>query len=322
MALGKEQERPFLPQVLETLDLPESFGQKDNGKVRDFWRLPDGRRVMVTTDRQSAFDRLVCLTPGKGRQLNMLSAFWFEKTADIVPNHMLALLHPNVMICKECEIIPVEMVVRAYITGSTDTSLWKNYHDGTPVYRWLGLPSGLRKNEKLPWLAFTPTTKAGEGQHDKPIEPLEAAEDLGKTYWELERVAGALFERASEIYGQAGLILVDTKFEFGKDEDGRLTLVDELFTPDSSRIWLAETYEERFSRGEEPESLDKEFLRLWLRSQGFSGDGPVPQVPSEITNRLAALYAEPYKRLTGKDLSNVDSSPEAIKTAIFDYFGK
>lgn len=308
--------------TLETVDLPKkSFGPKIAGKVRDNWVLKDGRRVMVTTDRQSAFDRMVCLTSGKGCQLNMLSKFWFEKTKDIVPNHMIAVPHPNVMICKDCQSVPIEMVVRGYITGSTSTSLWKNYSEKTGVYDWLGLPKGLLKNQKLPKLAFTPTTKAQEGQHDKPKSPQELTREFGRLYREVEKISQALFERASKIYKKAGLLLVDTKFEFGQDKNGKLVLIDELFTPDSSRLWLAKTYKERFNRGEEPESLDKEFLRLWLQRHGFSGEGRVPKVPEEITNRLAHLYAEPYKRLTSQDLSGTDSSPLAIKSAILNYFG-
>ena len=319
MVSKQEKGESFAPQVLETVNLPESFGPKIQGKVRDNWVLPDGRRVMVTTDRQSAFDRMVCLTPGKGRQLNMLSAFWFGQTADIVPNHMLAVPHPNVMICKECQPIPLEVVVRDYITGSTETSLWVNYRQGKNPYKLL-LPPGLVKNQKLPEIYFTPTTKALD--HDDPTPRLEAASRFGEIYWEMEKVSAALFERASSIYSESGLILVDTKFEFGGDKDGKLTLIDELFTPDSSRIWLAETYDKKFSHKEEPDSLDKEFLRLWLKDQGFSGDGSVPLVPAKITNRLAALYTEPYKRLTGQDLSDVDSSPRAVRAAILNYFGK
>lgn len=306
--------------VLETVNLPEDlFGPKSQGKVRDIWILPGRRRLMVTTDRQSAFDRLVCLTPGKGRQLNLLSAWWFERTSDIVPNHLLAVPHPNASVCQECEPVPVEMVIRGYITGSTSTSLWRNYSEGTGRYDWLGLPSNLVKNQKLTEVVITPTTKAMGGQHDVPLTRDQAVESFGDLYRQLERVSKALFERGSQIYQKAGLILVDTKFEFGQTAAGKLTLIDELFTPDSSRIWLAETYEERFSRGEEPDSLDKEFLRLWLREQGFSGEGPVPQVPQEITSRLAALYAEPYRRLTGTDLSAVDSSSQAILKAILYY---
>ncbi len=320
MTSKKEQDLPPVPQVLETVDLPEGFGPKIQGKVRDNWVLPDGRRVMVTTDRQSAFDRQACLTPGKGQQLNMLSAFWFEQTKDIIPNHMLAVPHSNVMICRECELIPIEMVVRAYITGSTPTSLWENYSKKTGAYIWLGLPEGLVKNQKLSEIVFTPTTKAGAGQHDEQIPPIEAARRFGEVYWEMEKISLALFKRGSQIYGEAGLILVDTKFEFGWDKGGNLTLIDELFTPDSSRIWLAETYQERFDRGEEPESLDKEFLRLWLKEKNFSGEGPVPVVPRKIIDKLATLYAEPYKRLIGRDLSGVDSSPMTIQTTILNYF--
>lgn len=306
--------------VLETVDLPEIFGPKIQGKVRDNWILSDGRRIMVTTDRQSAFDKIVCLTPCKGRLLNMLSKFWFEKTADIAPNHMLAVPHPNVMICKECQPIPIEMVLRAYITGSTSTSLWMNYFQKTGVYDYPSLPEGLLKNQKLPEIVFTPTTKASGAQHDEILSPRQAINRFGKIYHQLEEVPKALFKKGSQIYEEVGLILVDTKFEFGFDKEGKLTLIDELFTPDSSRIWLRKTYKERFNRGEEPEGLDKEFLRLWLKSQGFSGEGPVPKVPEEITLRLAVLYAEPYKRLTGEDLSAVDSSPAAIRKAILDYF--
>lgn len=317
---AKQGESPALLQVLETVDLPESFGPKMQGKIRDIWVLPDGKRIMVTTDRQSAFDRMVCLTPGKGRQLNMLSAFWFEATADIVPNHMLAVPYPNVMVCKECPLIPVEMVLREYITGSTSTSLWRNYNEGTGIYDYLNLPHGLLKNQKLPEVVITPTTKASGAQHDRPQSPKEVAKEVGEIYWEMEEVSKVLFERGSQIYAKAGLVLVDTKFEFGLDKDGKLTLIDELFTPDSSRIWIGQTYQTKMLRGEEPDGLDKEFLRLWLRSHGFSGEGPVPKVPGEITGRLATLYAEPYKRLTSQDLSGVDSSPQAIANAISHYF--
>lgn len=323
MVAKEERLSNLFSPVLETVDLPEYlFGPKTQGKVRDIWALPDDKLVMVTTDRQSAFDRIVCLTPGKGRQLNMLSAWWFERTRDTVPvpNHLLALPHPNAMVCQKCEPVPVEMVIRGYITGSTSTSLWRNYSEGTGRYDWLGLPSDLVKNQKLPQVVITPTTKAPGGQHDVPLTRDQAIESFGDLYRQLERVSLALFERGSQIYQKAGLILVDTKFEFGLSPNGQLTLIDELFTPDSSRIWLAETYEERISRGQEPDSLDKEFLRLWLRSQGFSGEGPVPNVPEEITSRLAALYAEPYQRLTGTDLSGVDSSQEAISAAILNYF--
>lgn len=320
MAAKSEQGLSSESQVLETVDLPESFGPKIQGKVRDNWVLPDGRRVIVTTDRQSAFDRIVCLTPGKGRQLNMLSAFWFVQTADIFPNHMLVELHPtphpNVMICIDCQPIPVEMVLRDYVTGSTPTSLWKNYSERTGVYDWLELPENLRKNQKLPQVVITPTTKAEKGQHDEPISPVEANRRFGRVYREMEEASRALFERGAYMYRQAGLILVDTKFEFGYDRRGNLTLIDELFTPDCSRIWRAESYEKRMSRGKEPDGLDKEFLRLWLKDQGFSGEGEVPPVPSEVTGRLADLYAEPYRRLTGIDLSGVDSSPQAIRAAI------
>lgn len=249
----------------------------------------------------------------------MLSAYWFGQTEDIVPNHMLTVPHPNVMTCKECEPVPVEMVLRGYITGSTSTSLWKNYSEGTGVYDWLNLPRGLKKNQRLPEVAITPTTKAQGGQHDRPVTREEAAELFGETYRQMEEASLALFERGSKVYRESGLILVDTKFEFGRDKKGQLTLIDELFTPDSSRIWREESYEERMSCGEEPDSLDKEFLRLWLREQGFSGEGPVPPVPPEITGKLAALYAEPYRRLTGKDLSGVDSSPEAIRNVILSW---
>lgn len=320
MATKSEQGLPSEPQVLDTVDLPESFGPKIQGKVRDNWVLQDGRRVMVTTDRQSAFDRMVCLTPGKGRQLNMLSAFWFVQTADIFPNHMFIephpTPHPNVMICIDCQPIPVEMVLRSYITGSTKTSLWQNYSERTGAYDWLNLPDGLLKNQKLPEVVITPTTKAEKGQHDEPISSTEANRRFGRVYREMEEASKALFERGAYMYRQAGLILVDTKFEFGYDRRGNLTLIDELFTPDSSRIWRAESYEKRMRRGKEPDGLDKEFLRLWLKDHGFSGDGPVPQVPAEVTGKLAALYAEPYRRLTGTDLSGVDSSPQVIRGAI------
>ncbi|MDI7274715.1 MAG: phosphoribosylaminoimidazolesuccinocarboxamide synthase [Anaerolineae bacterium] len=295
--------RRAAPLALDEVHLP-GLGERSQGKVRDIYRLGDGRRLLITTDRLSAFDRVLGLVPYKGQVLNQLSAFWFERTRDIVPNHLLSLPDPNAALVRECQALPVEIVVRGYITGVTTTSLWYHYSRGARQLYGLDLPEGLRKNERLPQPIITPTTRAtGPGGHDERITAAEIVERglvEGPLYRRLEEVALALFARGSRVASMAGLILVDTKYEFGLWE-GELHLIDEVHTPDSSRFWRAETYEERLSGGQEPDSYDKELVRLWYAERGYTGEGEPPPWSHELAVQAARRYVDVYERLTGHE---------------------
>jgi phosphoribosylaminoimidazole-succinocarboxamide synthase len=280
--------------------------------VRDIWVTHD-TRIIVTTDRQSAFDRVLGSIPYKGQVLTRLAAWWFERTTHIVPNHVVAVPDPNVMLVREAKVWPVEIVIRGYITGVTSTSLWYNYERGEREIYGMRFPDGLRKNQRLSQAVITPTTKAESGRHD---ERLTAEEVVAgglvppDRYAEMEVATRELFALGQEILQARGLILVDTKYEFGQ-VDGRLTLVDELHTPDSSRFWLAETYAERFAAGLDPEALDKEFLRQWYVDRGYRGDGVPPPLPEELAARMSRLYIEAYERITGESFVPDDEPPEA-----------
>jgi len=299
----EEQILKALPNVLESTNF--NFGKKFIGKVRDTYILDDGRRIIVTTDRQSAFDHVLGEIPFKGAVLNQLAAFWFEKTSDIVNNHLISIPDPNVSIVKSCEGIPIEMIVRGYISGVTNTSIWGSYQKGEREIYGIKFPDGLKKNQKLPEPIITPTTHGdptGKGGHDKRLTRDEIlSSDLvsKEIYLQMEKVAIELFKRGSEIGLKQGLILVDTKYEFGLIE-GKLTLMDEIHTPDSSRFWKADTYKERFEKGEEPENFDKEFLRLWYAEKGYKGDGEPPKMSEELIVQLAQRYIAVYEKLTGK----------------------
>jgi len=295
-----DQIRGAIPHVLTETHLP-GLGRRGRGKVRDFYRV-DGKRLLITTDRLSAFDRVVGHIPFKGQVLNQLAAFWFERTRDILPNHLLSVPDPNVSVVQECQALPVEIVVRGYISGSTSTALWTRYAAGERVIYGLEFPDGLRKNERLPEPVITPTTRGtGPGGHDERItrgEIIERGLVPESLYAEIEEKALALFARGTEICAAAGIILVDTKYEFGL-LDGQLILIDEIHTPDSSRFWLANSYQERFEAGQEPENFDKEFIRLWFRQQGYSGDGPPPELPEEIVIQASQRYQAVYEMITG-----------------------
>lgn len=293
--------RPFLGTALAETDFA-FLGEKYKGKVRDVYRTPHGERVLVATDRQSAFDRLWCTIPLKGQVLTQLSGWWFKAIEDVMPTHLLAMPDPNVQIARNLSMIKVEIVVRAYLTGSTETSAWVNYRNGVRNYCGNILPEGMRKNQKFPAPILSPTTK---GERDELIDPdgIVTRGLLTREQWEeVADRAFAVFRRGQEVAAQQGLILVDTKYEMGYDEHGRLTIGDEVHTPDSSRYWIAESYEERFARGEEPESLDKEFFRLWLKSQGFNPEKPgtEPAITDEVRLSLSAKYVELYERMTGE----------------------
>lgn len=287
--------------VLKTIDL-DGFGKKYSGKVRD-WYIVNNKRVLITTDRISAFDRILGHIPYKGQVLNQLSAFWFNKTNDIIDNHMISTPDPNVMIGKNATPLPVEVVVRGYISGVTNTSIWGSYQKGDRVIYGIQLPEGLRKNQKLPTPIITPTTKAEVG-HDERLTRKEIIEKniIEKDIWEqIEDAAIRIFQRGSEIAEEKGLILVDTKYEFGI-QNGKVLVIDEMHTPDSSRFWKKDTYEERFSKGLEPENFDKEFLRIWFKDHGYTGDGEPPIMPDDFIMQVSKRYKDVYEILTGEKL--------------------
>jgi phosphoribosylaminoimidazole-succinocarboxamide synthase len=279
------------------------LGPRSQGKVRDIYHLGADRRLLVTTDRLSAFDRVLGLVPYKGQVLNQLAAFWFAQTQDIVPNHLLSLPDPNAALVRECQAWPVEVIVRGYITGVTTTSLWYHYSRGARELYGIRLPEGLRKNDRLPEPLITPTTRGtGPGGHDERITGAEIVQRglvPAGIYRQIEQAALAIFARGSEIAQRAGLILVDTKYEFGMWE-GKLHLIDEVHTPDSSRFWRADTYEARFAAGQEPDNYDKELVRLWYAERGFTGDGEPPAWDAELAIQVAQRYIDVYERLTGQ----------------------
>ena len=300
---------------LSNVEIPE-LGEPIKGKVRDGWSVEirgsrcSRLRILVTTDRQSAFDNIVCTTPGKGQVLNLLSAFWFENTKDIIQNHMLAVPHPNVLIAKEAkETLPVEVVVRRYMAKSaTDTSVYNNYvNKGRRKIYGIEFPENLQPNQEFPMGSIvTPTTKALAG-HDEELTDNEAAEivdrKLGKGKWnQAKTAANACFERARFYCLERGLILADTKYEFGIDENRELMLIDEIHTPDSSGYWLYQTYEQRLAEGKNPDTYDKDILRRWLAENGFKGESPIPVIDPEIIKQMSKAYKVPYKMITGKQL--------------------
>lgn len=284
-----------LPNALAGVDV-HGWGARVRGKVRDGYHRGN-LRALVTTDRVSAFDRVLGLIPFKGQVLNQLSLWWFEQTRDLVANHVVAAPDPNVTIGREAKPLPVEVVVRGYLTGVTSTSLWTMYAAGERKPYGVALPDGLNKDDPLPTPIITPTTKAADGGHDRPLTRADIIGGiLRAALWEtVEAVALALFARGQAVARKGGLILVDTKYEFGLI-DGQLTLIDEVHTPDSSRYWIAET----MGQGREPENLDKEYLRKWYVAQGYRGEGEPPAMPPEFAAQVAARYIDAYERLTGQ----------------------
>ncbi len=288
------------------------------GKVRDRYDLGPATLALVTTDRQSGFDRMLALVPYKGQVLNLTSAYWFETTKDIVPNHLLSVPHPNVSIARKCTPFPIEFVVRSYMTGSTSTSIWKNYREGARNYCGHPLPDGMKKNQKLEKTILTPTTK--EEEHDRPISEGEIVAEGWMAQEDFDvcsKAALAVFAKGQEIALKRGLILVDTKYEFGKDENGIIRLIDEVNTPDSSRYWLADSYETRIAAGQEPENIDKEFLRLWFAENCDPyKDEVLPEAPKELVVELARRYIKLYEMITGLEFEFQNDAEGAIADAI------
>lgn len=310
-----------IPNAVDEIKFPK-LGRHAKGKVRD-WFVKDNLRVLIATDRISAFDKVLGVVPFRGAVLNKLSQFWFEKTRDIVPNHMIGIIDPNVMLVTECQALPIEVVVRGYITGVTNTSLWKMYSEGQRTIYGIKFPEGLVKNQKLKKPVITPTTRAtGAGGHDEPItkEAIIKKKIISEKLWKkIEKVALNLFERGSQICQKAGFILADTKYEFALDKKGDLVLIDEIHTPDSSRLWLKKTYAKKFKKGEETESYDKEIMRIWFKNQGYSGTGRAPKMPSDLAAEIASRYIEVFEKITGEDfLIDLKTPPkQRIKESLF-----
>lgn len=282
-----------------------NLGKKKTGKVRDIYEPSgsgQGSLIIVSTDRHSSFDRIIAHVPHKGQVLNQISAWWFDKTENIVPNHVLAVPDPNVTVAKKFKTVPVEAVMRGYLTGVTDTAIWTRYSKGVRQFGDLTLPDGMKKNAKLPEPVFDPTTK--EDTHDRAITPDQMiAEGLitRKLYDAVKQTATKLFLRGQEVAAKNGLILVDTKYEFGLDENNNLVLIDEIHTPDSSRFWQLGSYERRIEAGQEPEYFDKEFLRLWFKEHSDPyKDATLPEAPPELVEELSRRYIRMYEQITGE----------------------
>lgn len=293
---------PHAHQVLseaEIAGLPNRY----RGKVRDNYDLPGNRRILITTDRISAFDRPLASIPFKGQVLTQIARYWFEQTASICPNHVLAYPDPNVVVGRRLDILPVEIVVRGYLAGTTSTSILTRYRAGEREMYGHRLPEGLRPNEKLPQPIITPTTKAMDGGHDEPLSEAEIIEGgiLSAEDWRtVSQAALALFARGQAVAAERGLILADTKYEFGRDADGRIVLADEVHTPDSSRYWFAQSYAERFAAGAAPESFDKDFIRNWVVARCDPYRDPIPEIPADVVLEAAAVYIRAYEIITGQ----------------------
>jgi phosphoribosylaminoimidazole-succinocarboxamide synthase len=300
--IAEEEIREQLPLTLRGTDFDIKGAQFYSGKVRDNYTIGD-RRIIIVTDKLSAFDRVIGTIPFKGQVLNQMAEFWFGKTRDIVKNHMIKAIDPNIMLVKQADALPVEMVVRAYITGVTSTSAWHNYQQGVRDFCGNQLPEGLRKDQKLENVILTPSTKAAKGDHDESVSPEEVVKRglVSKELMDqLSEISFRLFEMGSKLVEKQGIILVDTKYEFGLDKEGNIMLIDEIHTPDSSRFWFADTYQQLFDSGQEQRKIDKEYVRRWLAGQGFTGQGMPPILPANVKIEAARRYIEAYEKITGQ----------------------
>ena len=299
--MNKQEIFPLLPDTLEELDFEKLEDRHRvsgvvRGKVRDMADL-NGNLLIVTTDRISAFDKVLTTIPCKGEVLNQLSLFWFHKTSDIISNHVVHEVSGRSVLVRKCDVLPVEVVVRGYLTGSA----WRDYHAGKAI-SGIQLPEGLRYNQKFDQPLITPSTKEERGEHDRPISRDEIIDQdlIPRELWErIEDATLKLYKRGRETALERGLVLVDTKYEFGMQEE-ELFLIDELHTPDSSRFWYADTYDELFAAGENQRELDKEYLRRWLMDRGYMGDGPPPDIPDDIRIEVALRYIQTYEMITGR----------------------
>ncbi len=309
--ISEELIQKQLNNTLENTEMTE-LGEKFTGKVRDVYSA-DKKMTIIVSDRLSAFDKVLTTIPFKGQVLNQIAEFWFDATKDIIQNQIISVPDPNVMIVKKVKTLPIEVIVRGYITGSA----WRDYKAGKGI-PGITLPEGMKKDQKFDTPLFTPSTKAEHGMHDEAIseEEIVAQGLLEKDLLaQVKEVALKLFARGTELCAKQGMILVDTKYEFGIDDDGKLILIDEIHTPDSSRFWYADTYAELFEKGEDQRMLDKEYLRQWLiNERNFMGDGEIPDIPEEIKVEVAKRYIQAYEEITGKEFSATnDPIVERIK---------
>jgi phosphoribosylaminoimidazole-succinocarboxamide synthase len=314
--LSKTEIEQQLKFPLESITLPID-SKKYEGKVRDCYTVGD-KRILITSDRLSAFDVVLTSVPFKGQMLSQMAAYWFDLTKDIVHNHLIAQPHPNVMITQEVEILPVEIIVRGYLTGSA----WRDYQSGNPI-SGITLPKGLKKSHRFETPLITPSTKAEKGSHDMPISSEEIVNSglVDQAVWNKAcEVALKLFDFGTKKASENGLILVDTKYEMGllkKDGAVELILADEIHTPDSSRYWISSSYQQRYESGEDPEMLDKEFVRRWLIEQGYMGEGTPPEFTNEFRVQIAEKYMQVFEQITGKPFTaQVGPQEDAIANAI------
>lgn len=308
--LTQDQIRQQIPHCLAGTNFKE-LGERYEGKVRDNY-TKDGKRILVVTDRLSAFDRVICLIPFKGQVLNQMAEFWFTQTKDICDNHVIEFPDPNVVVGKQCTPLAVEMVVRGYLTGTTSTSVWSHYKNGGRNFCGNPLEDGMKKDQKFDKPILTPSTKAEHGDHDESVAPevLLQRGVITQDEWDyLADVSLRLFERGQQIAAKQGIILVDTKYEFGKDANGKIVLIDEIHTPDSSRFWIEKTYQEHYEKGDDQDNINKEYLRLWLSEKGFKGDTDIPEIPEDVKIETARRYIEAYEKITGQTFKS-DPCPD------------
>ena len=294
--ISKDLIKKQIGNILKETSFP--LGEKYEGKVRDSYKMSDEKMMIITTDRISAFDKVIGTLPFKGQVLNQLAQFWFEKTKNVIQNHVLDVPDPNVMVVKKVKILPIEVVVRGYITGS----LWRDYEKGTREIYGMKFEEGMKKDQKFPKPILTPTTKEEKGLHDQPISREEIMNKgiVKKDIWEqVEKIALELFKQGTEWCAKNNLILVDTKYEFGLI-DGKVVLADEIHTPDSSRFWYKDTYEELFKDGKNQRILDKEYVRQWLIGHGFMGEGEIPNLSEEVVVEAVSRYINAYETITGQ----------------------
>ncbi len=302
--------QPYARYVLEAAEIPE-LPNYYRGKVRDNYDLPGGRRLLIASDRISAFDQHIAAIPLKGQVLTQTARFWFEATQDICPDHVLDYPDPAVLLCRRLTMMPVEIVVRNYLAGTTSTSILQMYKKGGRRLYGHEFPEGMRDNQKLPQPILTPTTKGSHGTHDEPLAGDEVVSRglLTQSQWsDVSRLALALFARGSELAARRGLILADTKYEFGFDDKGSIVLADEIHTPDSSRYWLAETYPAKFAAGEAPDTFDKDFVRRWVAARCDPYKEPIPEIPQDVLLQAALTYIQALEKITGKAFALPDPS--------------
>jgi phosphoribosylaminoimidazole-succinocarboxamide synthase len=311
--------------ILTDATIPE-LPRHYSGKVRDNYSLPGGRRILIATDRLSAFDCNITAIPFKGQALTQIARFWFEHTADICPNHVLEYPDPNVVVGRSLTMMPVEIVVRGYLAGTTSTSILSMYRKGERQMYGFTFPDGMQDFEKLPAPVITPTSKGAHGAHDEPLtaEQVVAKGLVTQAQWdEVSAYALALFARGQDMAARQGLILADTKYEFGFNETGAIILADEIHTPDSSRYWVAAGFPARLAAGEKPESVDKDFIRNWVAARCDPYQDKTPEVPREVVLEAAAIYIQTFEIMTGQPFAFPDLAVpmiERIRRNLAKYF--